>query len=299
MQVNGIRAIAVYDPSTGTTVQISKPIGNSFEFSQSRYDTGDRHPTGGMPDQADVSECRFQFIDSGGTLASQLYAWMTARTRVSLVAIGNTTNVQWYETDHINITRMPLTGMAQGRGDRYMFEMVREGHGKHAIYQQTNLLGHIAGRNAGAWVYTGSNDIADGYTSTGAGTASWFSATSTQIITHSAAGHGIYADVVLPIQMAGVTLSLSCEMTTLHGETGEVQMQISGRNYAGTEILNTTTDFDSTGRKTVSITASASDALYSVRVFPLLTPTGITLSDDVRGRYPTLRVDSYTTWTAN
>lgn len=295
--INGIRAVVVYDPATGDTAQIAKPVAGTFDFTKTPLDLGERGPMGNLLDQADSSAIRFQFLDDG-TVTDQLLKWRAARTRVSLIAVGDSVCVQWYEKDHFSLQRASLGGMATGRADKYTFEMVRQGHGKHAIYQQANLLGHLAGLGGGAWNYTGSNGIADGYSSTGAGTHSWLNP-NTQQIDHNLQDHGIYADIVFPIQLDGFNLKLTSDIVNLHSETSQARIKVSGRNFAGTQIVVDNIDYGTTGRHSVMIKSSASNALYTIRVFPLLTPGGITTTDIVGAKEPVLRVDNRTEFISN
>ena len=86
--IDGISVIAVYDPVTGDSVEISKPIANTFEFSRVDFDTGELSPTGGRLYQGDSSSCSFSFLDPDGSVSYQLRSWKEARTRVSMVAVG-------------------------------------------------------------------------------------------------------------------------------------------------------------------------------------------------------------------
>ena len=294
--VNGIRAIAVYDPATGTAVQISKVVANTFDFSKAPLDL-ERGPMGNILDQADASAIRFQFLDDG-TATEQLFTWRAARTRVSLVAVGHSVCIQWYETDHFVVHRNNASGMAQGRGDRYVFEMVREGHGKHAIYQQSNLLGHVAGLGGGAWKYSGSSGIADGYSHQGGGTPTWF-APSTQNLEHNTAGASIYTDVVFPIQLDGFNFKLTSDIVNLHSDTTTGKLQIDGRNYAGTNVLSDSTTVTVVGRDSASIAAASGTALYSIRAHVLMTPVGISGNDIMGAQDPVLRVDGATNFVSN
>lgn len=286
MTIQGIRAVAIYVGAV--TVQIANLI--SFEFSKTPFSLGEGSPTGGRLDQADSSVCRFSFIDSDGSIIQQLESWKEARTRVSFVAAGVSTCVQWYERDTFRVTRKASTGKVGGRSDVYDFEITREGHGRHAIYQQTNLLAHLGWTNEGG--------IAKGYTATGAGTLSWLNP-NTQQIDHDAPDAGIYADIVFPLQLPGFTFSMTSDIVNLHSEVGKAKLQIIGYDFAGTQILVDNLEFDSTGRKTVKFSTSSSIALHRIRVLPLLTPSGITVSDLVGAKEPVLRMDAGTDYIQN
>ena len=295
--LNGIRAVAIYNPTDGTTVQIPKVVANTFDFTKEPLDLGERGPMGSLLDQADSSACRFQFIDDG-TIANQLYAWRSSRTRVSMVAVGHSVCVQWYETDHFAIRRGSLSGMAQGRGDIYAFEMVREGHGKHAIYQQANLLAHLGGLGQTSWQEEGATELAKGYTSTGAGTALWVDLTESQSITHNAPDHGIYADVVFPVNLTGIGLTLSADIVETHTDNDKATVRVEGLQFGGSVEISSETD-SAAGRASAALSMTTGNTVYTIRVKPVLTPTGVTTSDDVIGGYPALRVDGGTSFIDN
>jgi len=295
--INGIRAVAIYDPVTGTSVQIAKVVANTFDFTKQPLGLGERGPMGNVLDQADSSACRFQFIDDG-TIANQLYTWRSARTRVSMVAVGHSVCVQWYEKDHFVLRRNSLSGMAQGRGDIYTFEMVREGHGKHSIYQQANLLAHLGGLGQTSWQEEGSTELAKGYTSTGAGTALWVDLTESQSITHNAPDHGIYADIVFPVNLTGIGLTLSADIVETHTDTSTSTVRIEGKQFGGATEISSEVD-SSSSRASTTLSMGTGNTVYTIRVLPVLTPTGVTTSDDVIGGYPALRVDGGTTFIDN
>lgn len=296
MIFQGMRAVVIYDPDDGSAVQIGKLVDRSFEFSRAPFDAGETSPTGGRLDQADSSVCRFSFLDSDGSIAQQLDAWRIARKRVSLIAAGFSTCVQWYERDTFRFSRRPLAGTLQGRGDVYDFEISRTGHGRHAIYQQTNLLTHLAGIGGGAWTPDG--NIAKGFTSTGAGTLSWLNP-DTQQIDHDEPDHGIYADIIFPLQLGGFTIRMTSDIVNLHSEVNAAKLRLVGYDFAGAQILVDNLEFSTTGRKTIKINTSASSALHRIRVFPLLTPANVTITDIVGARQPVLRLDAETGFISN
>lgn len=291
----GVRHVVVYNPANGDTVQVSKIAANTFSFVQEPLGLGESSSTGVVFDQADISVCRFEFFDSDGTIYNQLDSWREARTRVSLIATGFGQNVQWNEKDHFIIKRAPFGGMADSRGDKYIFELRREGHGRHMIYQQTNLLAHLGGTGA-AWTEETGTGVAKGYTATGAGTLSWVSP-DTQQIQHSAADEGIYADIIFPVQLSGYTYTFSVNVVTLHSDTSETKAKIAAYDFAGTELSSTSTEFTSTGVGSMTLTPTG--AVHRLRVHPLLTPSGVTTFQAAATKFPCLRIDGSTTYVHN
>lgn len=289
MILPGIRAVVVYNPATGGTVQIPNIVARSFEFSKVPYDTGERSPMGASVEQSDSSSVGFEFVDTDGSLWQALDALRLARTRVSLIAVGSTVCVQWYEADHFTITRLPLGGAMVGRGDVYSFEMTREGHGRHAIYQQANIIAHVAGHGASGWSYV-SGGVATGYTSVGSGTLSWLTNDNAQQIETNTPLEGIYTEVVFPLQLDGYALRFSSEIFNSHADNDLARVEMRFYNFADSQLSVNSVQAD-VSRVGISLSAAASTALYKIRVYPLLTPTGVTTTSFTAARYPALRVD--------
>lgn len=283
---NGILAAAVYDPATGTAVQITRPIPGSFDFSQTDADY-ERSPTGSRLGQADVSRCGFEFLDDG-TAYLALRDWQDARTRLSMVAIGESLAIQWYETDLIDVRPVSMGGAVAGRGDRYAFEILREGHGRHAIYKQQNLLGHLR------WRDSDSSGVADGYTSSGTATFAWDSVNGEQDVTGNSVNAGIYADIVFPIG-AGFTLRFSVDVNDTHVDNDRVQIDVQARTFAGSSIVTSVLTPVGTGRKGLNRATEAS--AYTYRVWPGKIPATVSTSDTISLADPALRVDGLDTYT--
>jgi hypothetical protein len=284
--VEGILAASVYNPADGTSVQIRKISAGSFDFSQTDADY-ERSPTGSRLGQADVSRCGFEFLDDGAAYRT-LRDWQDERTRVSLVAIGRSVAIQWYETDLLDIRPVSMGGAIAGRADRYAFELLREGHGRHAIYKQQNLLGHLR------WRDLDSSGIADGYTSTGTATFAWDSVNGEQDITGSSAGAGIYTDIVFPIG-AGFSLRASSEATALHVDTTSAHMSIEARTFGGSSLATSVGVTSGVGRFSTDRATLATAYVY--RVMPGRIPTGVSGSGTVSVAEPALRVDGQSTYT--
>lgn len=276
--LNGIRAVSVYNPADGVYVQIRKVSAGTFDFQQADLDL-ERSPSGGRLGQADASRVSFEFLDDG-TAYQQLRTWQDARTRVSLVAAGDGVAIQWYEKDLVDVRPSGLGGVVNGRGDLFRFDMERQGHGRHAIYKAQNLLAYL-GWSAGV------SEVASGYGVDGSPTVNFDDANREQDITSALVDEGIRADVVFPIG-PGIPLRLSTEFTTLHSTTTSARLKIGQRTYAGSTLSEGASEPVTTGRSGVGITTEAT--LYSLRVYPILIPTGASGSATVSGKLPDLRI---------
>ena len=290
--VDGISVIAVYDPATGTAVEITKPIANTFEFSKVDFETGELSSTGGALYKGDSSSCSFSFLDPDGSVSTQLIAWKQARTRLSMVAAGTGVAVQWYETDHITISPSVLGGMRRGRADRWDFEIKREGHGVHAIYKQANLLSHLG------WADGNSDNIPDNYTSflPGTGSTSFNFGSDYSLQLNADELSGIYADIVLPFASASLGLRLTAEATELHTVSGTYKVQTQWLNFAGTALDTTVTTVSSLGNASVTpADQSALSSPYALRVWPIIMPSAS--SGTMTGKEFRLRLGSSTVFT--
>ena len=289
---DGISAICVYDPTTGTTAEITKPIANSFEFSKRDFETGETSATGGKLYQGDSSSCSFSFLDPDGSVSTQLKAWKQARTRVSMVAIGPSVAVLWQETDHVSISPSALGGMVKGRADRWDFEIMREGHGQHAIYRQANLLAHVG------WADSDSDEVADGYTEHdpgGGGTSTLTFASGQQTIEANELS-GIYYDLVLPFSSHALSLTLSVDVDSLHTASSSYSLRLQWLNFAGTALQSSVATPTSTGRQSVTATGNTGlTAPYTLRVWPMLMPTSVSFGTMV-GSDPALRLGGATSY---
>ena len=159
----------------------------------------------------------------------------------------------------------------KGRADRWDFEIMREGHGQHAIYRQANLLAHVG------WADSDSDGEADGYTAhePGSGTSTFTFASGAQSIEADELS-GIYYDLVLPFQSAALSLTLSVLIESLHSASSSYSLRLQWLNFAGTALQSSVATPTSTGRQSVIATGNAGlTAPYTLRVWPMLMPTSI------------------------
>jgi len=152
---HGIQRAAIYDPATGTTVQINDLSADFCSFDQQPAENDEVDPTGARYFGGDMSELRLRGRESG-SLYSQLETWRNADTRLRAVFEGGGGfNLQWYEDDRLDILKwVSILGKSVGRADFFDLRMVRQGHGAHAIYRQVNLLAHLAAASGATYDQT-------------------------------------------------------------------------------------------------------------------------------------------------
>lgn len=284
--VEGILAASVFNPADGEFVPITKIVASSFEFSQTDADY-ERSASGSRLGQADVSRCGFEFLDDG-TVYQQLRAWQDARTRLSLVAIGASVAVQWYETDLIDVRLVSLGGAVAGRADRYAFEIVREGHGRHAIYKQQNLLAHLGFVDADA------DELADGYEKSAAFTVNFDDANGEQDMTSGTAGHAVQATIAFPIGQ-GFSFRMSSNITALHSNTSSATISLQRLPYNLGSFSETDATVTATGR--AGVTLASGSASYWLRAKIMEVPAAVGGSGTMSAKDPALRVDGQDIYT--
>ena len=284
--VEGILAASVFNPADGTWVPITKIPSGSFDFSQTDADY-ERSASGSRLGQADVSRCGFEFLDDG-TIYSALRAWQDTRTRLSLVAIGPSLAIQWYETDLIDVRPVSMGGAVSGRADRYAFEIYREGHGRHAIYKQQNLLAHLGFVDADA------DELADGYEQSAAFTVNFDDANGEQDLTSGTAGHAVYATIAFPIG-EGFSFRMSSNITALHSNTSSATISLQRLPYNLGSFNESDATPTATGRS--GVTLASGSASYWLRARIMEVPAAVAGSGTMSCKEPALRVDGQDIYT--
>lgn len=223
---HGIRRVAFYNPSDGTTVRATAIEANNTEYERREIETEDLDPTGGRYYGGDYSRLRVRFQDL--SLFTQLNTWRAADTRISAAAEGSSIGILWTETDHVSMVRpVNVMGSARGRADFVDVELVREGHGAHAIYRAVNLLNHKAAAsgtsydqsivfpNSGATLTAAVTDTAAGGTLTI--TAKNYAGTSLGSASQSTASGRVSAELTLPSNTytAQVTVTLGTSISNV------------------------------------------------------------------------------------
>jgi hypothetical protein len=240
---SGWQVAAIFDPATGTTVQINNIANDStvWEDSNITVDSTDSQVYGGRSVRMVLA-----FFDDSGY--NQLLAWQNAYTPVQAVVLGPH-NVQWYESETIKLTKSVNPDKRNGLN---MFMVEMEHHSADpAIYAGKNLVAYAGWSASGnlAINYTLSNAVGSNFSS------------SVQTISATGADGGIYTDVVLPI--SGVSLTSSINVNTAAAGGGD--LAIDQRNYGGSSIDLSQTANTGTGIKTHTV--ATSNGVYTVRFF--------------------------------
>jgi len=150
MSLSGLRKVSVYDPVTGTTVQMNK-VGPDGTFE--KVPQGQENGKGSMVYAGDESVIEFPSFDDAGF--SQLETWMKDKTPVRLVTNGVEEHVLWYEDSLVSVKKN--IGFKTGGRNSFMVKLTKKG-GEHSIYAGANLLFAING-----WIDSNSDGKADGY----------------------------------------------------------------------------------------------------------------------------------------
>jgi hypothetical protein len=230
----------------------------------------------------------------------QLVTWAEALTAVQFVLVGQSKCLQGYDDTYINLVDQ-FTPFGDVNGFR--IELVNTKYSP-TWYTNTNLLWYKT------WLDGDTDGDADSYTITetvsnftktfGTATVGGTDYPNTQSFQVQAAAETnalvqMETDIVCPFPGATATLSTEfVELIDPSAGSGTHQHQISILSIDSSNSVisggSATTTFTSTGRQSVSVTLPADT--YEIRciIFKLATING-SFTDDVRFRYPTLRVD--------
>lgn len=138
--VHGLNVLSVYDPLSGTVVQLNALGQESEVLVRGVLDAdGVETPTGGRYYGGDHSRISVQFLEVLGTEYAQLDAWMKEGRRVSAAGVGPTGALLWEEKDLLTVMPESIKG-AQGGARGFRLEMERKGHASHKIYWHNDLL---------------------------------------------------------------------------------------------------------------------------------------------------------------
>lgn len=267
----GIQKISVYDPATGTTVQLNN-VAPEGEFSDGKF--ADESSSGQMLYAGDDASFEFMTLGEESGL-SQIETWMENETEVRLVALGLDQHILWYENSFVHLAKG--FDAAVGKRNRHTIRISKKGISNN-IFVGNNLLAMYYD-----WLDSQPDNIADGYEVVGSMTASTFSSF-VQRLTTTGAQTGLKfrptADLIFPI--VGANLQLSVRVDTLtNGAALEILAEL--KNFAGGSLADES-DLLSTGF--VEFTTPAS--MYGVRVNPLDGDSSDSLLADIA--YPFLGV---------
>lgn len=194
--ISGLKIISIYDPATGTVVQLNK-VSEEGEFVKQAISV--KNTQGNLVYAGDESNFEFTAYDNDGY--SQLETWMKNKTPVRLVTYGVEENILWYEDAKITVRKN--YGFAVGNLNSFTVQVSARG-GEHDIHIGQNLLHISAG-----WRDADSDGKADGYEFLTTNTTLSFDVSGYQILSEEApaAVATVFGDVVYPIASALFTFA--------------------------------------------------------------------------------------------
>ena len=291
----GFQGITIYKPTATIASIATKGIRNVSVDIQPEYAdlaSGKRRPVGF------VRSVSFDCVDF--SVRDQLKTWADDLTDVQFVLVGRSRCLQGYDNCFVNLT--DIYG-PYGDLESFRIELVNTKFAP-TWYTNTNLLWYKT------WLDGDTDGAADSYTITatvndlnktfGTATVGGTDYPNTQSFEVQAAAETnalvqMETDIVCPFPGATATLSVQfVELIDPSAGSGTHQHQISILSIdSGNNIISggsATTTVTSTGRKSASVTLP--EGTHEVRciIFKLATING-GFTDDVRFRYPTLRLD--------
>ncbi|KKP28293.1 MAG: hypothetical protein UR18_C0006G0005 [Candidatus Nomurabacteria bacterium GW2011_GWE2_31_40] len=195
MTVTGQKKISIYDPATGTVVQLNN-ISEEGEFEKKgafiKTSAGSRMYSG--------DESKAEFLSLDWTGYDQLVTWMKERTPVRFVTYGLDEHILWYEDTLITVDLKTVFSPYKRSGFKIYFE---KAGGVHEIYKGANLLYKAKG-----WKDVDTSNKADNYIiNTSGGSFTFLFQNGMQKISCVTDGNLTFAaTLVYPI--SGITLNL-------------------------------------------------------------------------------------------
>lgn len=222
----GIKKVAIYDPATGTVVQINN-LAPEGEIAMPTFNS--ENSAGNMLYAG--NEFNFEFVSYELGAFTQLETWMKNETQVRLVVLGIEENILWYESSEIYVKKQ--YGAAVGGRNGYLVGIRFAGYTTNIITGM-NLLHMLNG-----WIDANTDEVADGYTAQGVAldTKDFNDATLVQNLGSSTGGvMSFYApDIIFPI--AGADLQLSYDKVSLT-TPGALTLEIDQHIYSGFDSMN-------------------------------------------------------------
>lgn len=150
MSISGLKKISVYDPATGTVVQLNK-VSSEGDFKHEPL--SEEGSKGNLVFSGYDSLFEFMAFDDTGY--DQLESWMKNETEVNLVTHGMQEHLLWYEPSLITVKKD--FGFKVGNRNGFTVKISKTG-GIQNICTGQNLIYSLFG-----WADSDNNNIADGY----------------------------------------------------------------------------------------------------------------------------------------
>ena len=218
--ISGLQKISVYDPATGTVVQLNN-VAPSASF-KNREPLSVKNTDSELIYDGDDSYLEFAAFDNGAF--DQLETWMKAGTGLNIVGMGVEEHFAWYETTPIVVKKN--FGFQVGNRNSIVVS-TQKSRGSHNINARTNLL-----RFLGKWEDADTNNKADLMDFTIPGTVVWDNTNKRQSIQQAT---GIYASGTVAFPIAGA--KFYCAPNFQSGGTDYYMKFLS----SGASVLSTVT----------------------------------------------------------
>ncbi len=222
MTVSGQKKISIYDPATGTVVQLNN-ISEEGEFEKKgsfiKTSAGNRMYSG--------DESKAEFLSLDWTGYDQLVTWMKNRTPVRFVTYGLDEHILWYEDTYITVDQKTVFAPFKRSGFKIYFE---KAGGVHAIYKGSNILYISRG-----WGDSNADGLADGYAfSLNASHIATFVNGIQNINANGIAGAAIMESAPICYPIVGAALQYSLTDTSINSS---IRKYISGSTFNNSTIL--------------------------------------------------------------
>lgn len=229
----GVKKVAIYDPATGTVVQLNKIVPDADVKLKSPLEIKDVNKE--LYYDGDVSYLEFACYDV--EYFYQLETWMKNYTQVRAVCAGVDYNLLWEES--VTLTVYKTYGFTPGSRNVMIVRLAKE-RGEHSIYAVSNLL-----RRLGRFIDDDANEKADNLTfQDDGGTYTFQDTLLYQNYVGAGGGQGtiITGKVVFPI--SGLTLFAKCNNTGGGGPAQHWDFYLRAYSFADS-VLATDTVSDS------------------------------------------------------
>lgn len=281
-------ACSLYDPATGTVVQINR-IHQDSEFSFGGSDEEDAAGNGVF--NGEEATVDLHFYDNDAAKITQLRTWQEAETPVRLMAVGSKSSIIW---DHaVSITLQEPKSFSPLTRSTFMIHMVARGvnlpiwKGENLAYGFVVVQGFETG-----WQDANNDDLPDGYSV--AGTFGTYSFINEIFDTGNVSSGSPGLEINRPFPVSGVTLTSSGNVQKQHNDAISVSL-IQQLNYASSILDTENIAYSGTGRSGGSV--KTQPGIYSI-IYRCLTLQGPLTSDNVQFLDPSLRADGSTDYVA-